>query len=68
MLSWSMLKGDIKPYQKIRLEQIDGNDPRCNGEFEVVDAMNIRYRKRGDLFFMDRKDNTSCEAKIHIIN
>lgn len=52
---------------RIRLEQIDGDDPRCNGVFQVVDAMNIRYRKRADLFFMSRSDNTSCKAKMYAL-
>jgi len=65
-LSWSYLKGQIKPYQKVILEQTDGNDPRCNGEFQVVDALNKRYRNRGDLFFMSRKDNISCTANIYL--
>ena len=51
---------------KIWLEG-ETDDPRCNGEFEVVDTMNKRYTMRGDLFFMDRSDNTSCTATINKI-
>jgi len=40
---------------------------RCNWEFEVADAMNVRYRKRWDLFFSDRAMNTSCAVEIHKI-
>jgi len=42
----------------------DLDDERCNGEFVVMDTMNARYKKRGDIFFMNKKDNTSCNAKI----
>ena len=47
-------------------ESIDtqGYNPRCNGQFEVSDAMNVRFRKRWDLFFSDRAMNTSCKAVI----
>jgi len=57
--------------EKVNLEQTmesikkQGYNPRCNWEFEVSDAMNVRYRKRWDLFFSDRKQNTSCEVKIY---
>lgn len=40
-------------------------DSRCNGYFRVEDTMNKRFRGRGDLFFMQRKDNTSCTAVVH---
>lgn len=43
------------------------DDPRCNGEFTVLDTMNKRYKMRGDLFMMNRKDNTSCTATITLI-
>lgn len=46
------------------LEQIDGDDPRCNGEFIVLDTMNKRYTNRGDLFMMTRATNTSCTANV----
>ena len=39
-------------------------NPRCNWNFEVSDAMNVRYRKRWDLFFSDRAMNTSCDVII----
>lgn len=65
-LNWApAFRGPIKAYQKVRLEQIGGDDPRCNGEFLVVDAMNVRYRNRGDLFFLSRKDNISCKATLY---
>jgi len=56
--------------EKVSLEQTmesikkQGYNPRCNWEFEVSDAMNVRYRKRWDLFFSNRKQNTSCNVKI----
>jgi len=57
--------------EKVNLEQTMESikkqwyNPRCNWEFEVWDAMNVRYRKRWDLFFNDRKQNTSCDVKIY---
>jgi 3D (Asp-Asp-Asp) domain-containing protein len=42
----------------------DISDDRCNGEFLVVDTMNARFKNRADLFFMDRKDNISCQSWI----
>ena len=41
-------------------------DSRCNGEFMVVDTMNKRFIERGDIFFMDRQDNTSCYVDLYI--
>ena len=40
------------------------NDPRCNGEFIVMDTMNKRFKNRGDIFMMNRKDNISCTATV----
>lgn len=40
------------------------NDPRCNGQFMVVDTMNKRFRQRGDIFMPDRKNNVSCTAVV----
>jgi hypothetical protein len=54
-----------KPFHygdKVKLTS--NGDWRCNGEFVVLDTMNARFRKRGDLFFMDRHDNTSCTATV----
>lgn len=42
------------------------SDPRCNGEFIVSDAMNAKWRHRGDIFFLDRSDNLSCHANVLI--
>jgi len=39
-------------------------DPRCNGEFVVADAMNIRHRKRLDLFMPTRGQNIGCEGIV----
>jgi murein DD-endopeptidase MepM/ murein hydrolase activator NlpD len=39
-------------------------DARCNQEAIVLDTMNRRFTKRGDLFFMERKHNTSCTVTI----
>lgn len=60
---------DWKPYtygDRVLLKG-ETDDPRCNGEFEVVDTMNKRYTMRGDLFFMNRSDNTSCTATVQKI-
>jgi len=37
---------------------------QCNGEFVILDTMNKRFKNYGDLFFMERKNNTSCPAII----
>lgn len=69
LLAWSTKpknpKKAFKKDEKIFLKQTNGNDHRCNGWFYVVDAMNYRYTNRADLFFLSRKDNTSCEAEIY---
>ena len=44
------------------------DDSRCNGQFLVADAMNLRYRKRGDIFMLDRADNVSCRADVYSID
>jgi len=41
------------------------DDPRCNGEFLVVDTMNKRYKRRGDIFMPKRIDNISCWATVY---
>ncbi len=46
-----MLKGEI-------------DDPRCNGEFTLLDTMAARFRHRGDIFVMKRKDNIGCWATV----
>ncbi len=50
---------------KIILES--DSDWRCNGTFTVSDTMNKRFRKRGDIFMSDRKDNTSCTANVYTV-
>lgn len=40
-------------------------DQRCNKKAVVLDAMPSRWYKRGDLFFMNREDNTSCKVDIY---
>lgn len=42
------------------------DDPRCNGIKIVSDALNARYRHRGDLFFIGRKNNISCHADVYL--
>jgi len=47
-----------------KVNLVSNEDWRCNGEFIVADALNARFRNRGDIFMMDRKDNISCRATI----
>jgi hypothetical protein len=70
MASWSMIANTrgltFKPGDLITLKSTDfPGDPRCNGDFVVADAMNIRFRKRADIFMSSRKDNISCTAQIY---
>ena len=61
----------FEPWEKVILKQTEESiakqwvNTRCSWEFEVWDAMNVRYRKRWDIFFSDRKMNTSCQVKIY---
>lgn len=43
---------------------LESDIPACNGQFTVLDTMNKRFKKRGDIFFLERKNNTSCVASI----
>lgn len=47
----------VKYGDKVRLHSLI---PQCNGEFTVTDTMNKRFKNRGDLFYFDKKKNTSC--------
>lgn len=55
-----------KPFSYGDIVELKGEteDARCNGRFVVLDTMNKRYKMRGDLFMLDRKNNTSCTATI----
>ena len=67
LIAWSIHgdETDLKAGQKVILTSTDfPDDPRCNGEFIVADAMNARFRDRGDIFFLSRSDNISCHANI----
>jgi len=68
LITWSIhgKNGHFKAGDRIFLDSKNG-DSRCNGEFIVSDAMNARYTNRADLFFLDKKDNTSCTADIYKI-
>ena len=61
-------RAKYKPFHYGDYVELKGetDDPRCNGKFMVVDTMNARYKNRGDLFFMERKNNTSCWATVTI--
>lgn len=65
----------FEAWEKVVLRQTQADidkhwvNNRCNWtNFTVWDAMNVRYRKRWDLFFSDRSMNTSCEVIIEKIN
>lgn len=70
LVKWA-IAGKNPPFGKgdrVILKSTDyPDDPRCNGEFIVADSMNIRFRNRGDIFFMERKDNLSCHADVFLI-
>ena len=53
-----------KPFHYHDVVRLTSDVPQCNGEFMVEDTMNARYNNRGDIFFMDRKDNVGCTATI----
>ena len=71
LIQWSLVgkNGPFKAWDRVILKSTDyPDDPRCNGEFTVADAMNIRFRGRGDIFFPTRDLNLSCHADIYIKN
>ena len=69
LIDWSIY-GENAPFSKgDKVELVSADiDWRCNGEFIVSDAMNARYRHRGDIFMMNRGDNISCVADIYKLN
>jgi len=71
LISWSNygLNAPFDAGDKVILVSTDyPEDQRCNGEFVIADAMNARWRDRGDLFFMNRSDNISCHADIYMVD
>jgi len=62
-------RGDYKKFKYGEMVMLQSTnypeDHRCNGYFEVVNTMNKRFRHRGDIFFMNRKDNISCNAHVY---
>lgn len=67
LVAWTG-RGAIRDETKVILHSTDfPDDPRCNGEFTVLDTMNVKYTKRGDIFMADRKNNISCNATISIL-
>lgn len=71
LVSWSMYATDraLDAGDHVQLVSTDfPEDPRCNGEFIVSDAMNARFTNRGDIFFMDRSSNLSCHADIYLLD
>jgi hypothetical protein len=70
LIDWSIYGKDalFTKGEKVWLKSTNyPEDPRCNGMFIVGDAMNARFngKYRGDIFFLERKDNISCNAKIY---
>ena len=66
LVTWTG-RGLVKPGQSVTLVSTDyPDDPRCNGEFEVWDSMNVRYTDRGDIFMEHRGNNTSCHANVYL--
>lgn len=43
---------------------VESSNPSIQGCFQIFDTMNARFRKRIDLFFMNRKDNQGGTAQI----
>lgn len=71
LIQWSIhgKNGPFKAGDEIWLESTDyPDDVRCNGEFIVADAMNARFTKRGDIFFLNRSDNLSCHANVYLLD
>ena len=70
MIEWSYVgfkqKTLFKAGEKVTLVSTDyPEDHRCNGEFIVADALNARYKLRGDLFMPTRSLNILCHADIY---
>lgn len=69
LAKWSMIGKDYgAPFESgdvVELFSEDHpHDSRCNGEFVIADAMNIRFRKKIDLFMKERGENISCKGTI----
>lgn len=54
-----------KPFTYGDRVRLESDNPQCSGEFTVLDTMNERHRRRADLFFLDRRHNTSCSATLY---
>lgn len=68
LVTWSKYgrSGLFNAGDRIKVVSTDyPNDGRCNGIFVVSDTLNARYTKRADIFFMNRKDNISCQGDIY---
>ena len=53
--------GPFKWHDKLRLVS---DIPNCRGVFSVEDTLAPRFTNRVDLFFLDRRDNTSCTGTV----
>lgn len=54
-----------KPFHYGDKVYILSDNPQCNGEWQVEDTMNKRYKLRGDLFQPTRATNTSCWGYVY---
>jgi hypothetical protein len=54
-------------YMDIVVMESEDGDARCNKKAVVLDTMNSRFTKRGDLFFLGRATNTSCTASVALL-
>lgn len=71
LVQWSIWgeNGIFEAGDTVKLVSTDfPDDPRCNGEFIVSDAMNARFEHRGDIFFQSRDQNTSCTADVYLLS
>ncbi len=73
MLAWSIVAAEDSleagtVLKMVSKDEATKDDPRCNGEIILADAMNIRYRNRGDLFMMSRAENVSCTVDLYLTN
>ena len=53
--------GEFRWRDKVK---ITSDNPQCNGVYSLEDTMAKRFKARAEIFFMDRKKNTSCNGTI----
>ena len=52
------------PFKYGDMLKLTSDIPQCNLVGQLMDTMNKRYTMRGDIFYMERSMNTSCEATV----